>query len=108
MNIAGLSHRRVVWITLAIVASVTPSLRAQRNTPTSAPATRAYTVPPAPALSQQEEIKTFKLQPGYRVECIAAEPLVHDPIAMSIDPDGRLWVCEMRGFMPDLDQMNEM
>lgn len=52
-------------------------------------------------------MKTFKIAAGYRVELIAAEPLVHDPIAMSVDPDGRLWVCEMRDFMPDIDGKGE-
>jgi glucose/arabinose dehydrogenase/mono/diheme cytochrome c family protein len=64
---------------------------------------KAFTVPPAPALSPADEMKTFKIVPGYRVELIAAEPLVHDPIAMSFDPEGRIWVCEMRGFMPNVD-----
>jgi mono/diheme cytochrome c family protein len=64
-------------------------------------------VPPAPALSAQEELKTFKIAPGYRVELVAAEPLVHDPVAITFDPDGRLWVCEMRGFMPDVDGKGE-
>jgi hypothetical protein len=54
-------------------------------------------------LSPRDEMKTFKIAPGYRVELVAAEPLVHDPVAMTFDPDGRLWVCEMQGFMPNVD-----
>src|SRR5947208_2577470 len=61
----------------------------------------------SPALTPREEIKTFKLAPGYRVELVAGEPLVHDPVALTFDPDGRLWVCEMRGFMPDVDGKGE-
>ncbi len=34
---------------------------------------------------------------------IAAEPLVQDPVAISFDGDGRLWVVEMLGFMADID-----
>jgi glucose/arabinose dehydrogenase/mono/diheme cytochrome c family protein len=64
---------------------------------------REIHVPPSPALSAREEMKTFKLAKGYRVELVASEPLVRDPVAMTFDPDGRLWVCEMRGFMPDVD-----
>jgi mono/diheme cytochrome c family protein len=52
-------------------------------------------------------MKTFKIAPGYRVELVASEPLVHDPIALTFDPDGRIWVCEMRGFMPDVDAKGE-
>lgn len=64
---------------------------------------RAFVVPPAPALSPADEVKTFKIAPGYRVELVASEPLVHDPVAITFDPDGRIWVLEMRGFMPDVN-----
>ncbi len=64
---------------------------------------KGFQTPPAPALSARDEMETFKIKPGYRVQLVAAEPLVHDPVAMTFDPDGRIWVCEMRGFMPDVD-----
>lgn len=32
------------------------------------------------------------------MELIAAEPLVTDPVAMCFDPDGRLYVVEMRDY----------
>ena len=60
-------------------------------------------MPPAPALSARDEMATFKIKPGFRVELVAADPLVRDPVAMTFDPDGRIWVCEMRGYMPDVD-----
>jgi mono/diheme cytochrome c family protein/glucose/arabinose dehydrogenase len=59
------------------------------------------TLEKAPTLSAEEELKTFALPPGYRVELVAKEPLVIDPIAIDFDADGRLWVLEMPGFMPD-------
>src|SRR5207249_5604818 len=34
-------------------------------------------------LSPHDEIKSFKVAPGYRVELVAAEPLVHDPVALA-------------------------
>jgi glucose/arabinose dehydrogenase/mono/diheme cytochrome c family protein len=66
-----------------------------------------FDIPPAPALSARDEMKTFKIAPGYRVELVAGEPLVHDPVAMTFDPDGRIWVCEMPGFMPNIDGTGE-
>jgi mono/diheme cytochrome c family protein/glucose/arabinose dehydrogenase len=68
---------------------------------------RDMDVPQAPALSPGEALKSFKLQPGYEISIVAAEPLVVDPVAMAIDPDGRLWVVEMRGFMPNVDGTGE-
>ncbi|HEX9795061.1 MAG TPA: c-type cytochrome [Planctomycetota bacterium] len=64
-------------------------------------------VPPAPALSPDEECATFVVPEGFRVELVAAEPLVRDPVAMAWDGPGRLWVVEMRGFMPDADGRGE-
>src|SRR5258708_13997515 len=55
----------------------------------------------APALTAQEEQKTIVVPPGYHVELVASEPLVVDPIAIDFDADGRMWVLEMPGFMPD-------
>jgi mono/diheme cytochrome c family protein/glucose/arabinose dehydrogenase len=63
--------------------------------------------PPAPALSAADAAQTFKLPPGFRIELVASEPLVFDPVAMSIGPDGRLWVVEMRAYMPDVDGTGE-
>jgi mono/diheme cytochrome c family protein/glucose/arabinose dehydrogenase len=64
-------------------------------------------IPPSPALSAAEEAKTFQIAPGFKVELIASEPLVGDPVAAQFGPDGRLWVVEMRSYMPDLDGHDE-
>jgi putative membrane-bound dehydrogenase-like protein len=42
-----------------------------------------------------DAIKTFKIQAGYRIELVAAEPLVASPVDMAFDEEGRLWVVEM-------------
>lgn len=64
-------------------------------------------IPPAPALPPAEALKTLALPPGYRLEIVAADPLVQDPVAIAFGPDGRMWVVEMRGYMPDLDGNGE-
>jgi mono/diheme cytochrome c family protein/glucose/arabinose dehydrogenase len=56
----------------------------------------------APVLSPGESLDSLVVPPEFRVELVAAEPLVEDPVAIDIDADGRLWVVEMRGFMTDL------
>lgn len=55
----------------------------------------------SPALSAEESMKKFLMPPGYRVELVASEPLVQDPVVMDIDFDGRLYVVEMPGFGAD-------
>jgi glucose/arabinose dehydrogenase/mono/diheme cytochrome c family protein len=72
-----------------------------------APPPASMIIPPAPALSAAEALKTFKLPPGFRIEAVAADPLIGDPISIQFGPDGRMWVLEMRGFMPDADGNNE-
>lgn len=62
---------------------------------------------PSPAKSPAEELTTFQIEPGFKVQLVAAEPMVQEPVALSFDPDGRLWVVEMRGFMPDIDGKGE-
>ena len=67
----------------------------------------AFPVPPSPPLSPEEALKAFKVAPGFRVELVAAEPLVVAPVAFAWDAAGRLWVAEMRGYMPDVDARGE-
>ena len=55
----------------------------------------------SPTLTPDAELKTFHVPTGYRVELVASEPMVVDPIAVDYDLEGRLWVIEMLGFMPD-------
>ena len=43
----------------------------------------------------REALKTFKLQPGFRIELVAAEPLLRDPVAMDFDENGRMFVVEL-------------
>lgn len=64
-------------------------------------------IPPAPVLSPEEALNRFKVPEGFRVELVASEPLIEAPVLMQFDPDGRLWVLEMRGYMPNPDGKGE-
>jgi putative heme-binding domain-containing protein len=64
-------------------------------------------IPPAPALSPAEALKSFEIAPGFKLECVAHEPLVCDPVMFEFDPDGRMWVVEMRGWMLDVNGTGE-
>ena len=61
----------------------------------------------SPALSPDAELKTFVLPPGYRVELVASEPMVQEPVAIDWDADGRCGSIEMLGYMQDLPATNE-
>lgn len=66
-----------------------------------------WKIPPAPVVAPKDVLATFKTQPGYRLELIAHEPVIEDPVAISFDADGRLFVAEMRGYMPNPEGTGE-
>ncbi|MCY3928608.1 MAG: hypothetical protein OXG81_10045 [Acidobacteria bacterium] len=68
---------------------------------------RRLEVPEAPPLAPAEAMATLRVAPGFRIELVAAEPLVEDPVAMAWDERGLLYVVEMRGFMPNVDGIGE-
>lgn len=49
-------------------------------------------------LSPAAALADFALPPGYRIELVASEPQIVDPVAMAFDPQGRLWVVELRDY----------
>jgi putative membrane-bound dehydrogenase-like protein len=55
-------------------------------------------------LEPDEALESFEVHPGFRMELVAAEPLVRDPIAMAFDENGRLFVVEMRGYSERRDE----
>ena len=55
----------------------------------------------APVISPEESLQLFELDEGLTVDLIASEPQVEDPVAIDFDEQGRIWVVEMRGYMPD-------
>jgi mono/diheme cytochrome c family protein len=61
----------------------------------------------APFSSPAKSLKTFDLHPGFELELVAAEPLVQDPVAMAFDENTDCWVVEMRGYMPDINGLEE-
>ncbi|MEK7677997.1 MAG: PVC-type heme-binding CxxCH protein, partial [Verrucomicrobiota bacterium] len=48
-----------------------------------------------PALSPAEAQKKFTVPPGFEMRLFAAEPDVVNPVAMTWDERGRLWVVEL-------------
>ncbi len=49
----------------------------------------------------EDALATFELEPGFKIELVAAEPLISDPVDMEIDEYGRLFVVEMHGYPLD-------
>ena len=49
----------------------------------------------SPALAPEETRKLIQVPPGFEVRLFAAEPMVVNPVAMTWDERGRLWVVEL-------------
>nr|WKN36185.1 c-type cytochrome [Tunicatimonas sp. TK19036] len=52
-------------------------------------------------------MQTFQLEDGFRIELVASEPLIQDPVALDFDAQGRIWVVEMQSYMPDVTGQGE-
>src|SRR6266508_3238423 len=57
-------------------------------------------LPRFPPVAAGDALNTFQMRKGFRLELVAAEPLVTEPIALAFDEDGRLFVVEMSDFSP--------
>lgn len=90
---------RVVLVAVGLAVVGAAVLQAVQNRAWPPPVVKD--LPNAPVLSAEESMKTIAVPPGYRVELVAKEPVVMDPILMDFDADGRMFVLEMPGFALD-------
>src|SRR5665647_2593695 len=63
--------------------------------------------PTAAYLSLEESMKTMYLPKGYHLELVASEPMIKDPVAITWDGNGRMYVAEMLTYMKDADATGE-
>jgi putative membrane-bound dehydrogenase-like protein len=57
-----------------------------------------YDPAPTPHLAPDEAVKKFRVPEGFEVRLFAAEPDVVNPVAMTWDDRGRLWVVELLDY----------
>lgn len=112
------SSRRL--LSVVVMASACGWFAARAAEPIAAPTTASLTSPtqsPDDLLKQDfkanlprvaptepgDVMKDFTVAPGFKLEQVAAEPLVNSPVAMEWDENGRLFVCEMRGYSENRD-----
>lgn len=86
--------------------TILPLLLAVTATPAMAAEPESYKdrLPRISPKSPADALGTFSVHEGFRIEQVAAEPLVYDPVAVSFDEQGRLFVVEMRGYSEDADK----
>jgi len=54
--------------------------------------------PTEPPKSPEESAACFQIEPGYRIDLVAAEPLIKDPVAIDFDHMGRMFVVEYSDY----------
>lgn len=59
------------------------------------------TNPPVRPLSPQESMAKIQLPPHFHIELVASEPMVQEPVALTWDGNGRMYVAEMNTYMKD-------
>jgi len=94
-TIAPWNHPRLFALALGGLAALPAAAYEQIQPPSKV-------VLPA-ARSPAESLAAITVAPELRVELVAAEPLVMDPIDVAWGPDGRMWVVEMADYPNGLD-----
>ena len=74
------------------------------NTRASAAFDPAKELPRYPAVATKDALASWKVKPGFKIELVTHEPQVRDPIAISFDENGRMFVCEMIDYSEERDR----
>ena len=64
----------------------------------------AKDLPRYPAVEPKDAVATWKVKPGFKAQLVTNEPMVRDPIAISFDENGRMFVCEMIDYSEERDR----
>ncbi|MFK7730407.1 MAG: c-type cytochrome [Pseudomonadales bacterium] len=91
----------VFSLSAMLLAACTSRCSPVSEAPTWEQRYQSMDIPDATPLNADQALNAFRTAPGVKVELIASEPLIGDPVAMEWDEYGRLYVVEMRGFMRD-------
>lgn len=64
----------------------------------------AKDLPRYPAIEPKDAVATWKAKPGFKLQLVTHEPHVRDPIALSFDENGRMFVCEMIDYSEERER----
>lgn len=92
-----LSALLLLMVSLGAADSKPPATNAAVKPATPEPGSEVKLARVPPMTPEQSHAAT-EVQPGFRLDLVATEPQVIDPIAMSFDEAGRAYVIEMRDY----------
>ena len=64
--------------------------------------------PPSSTFSPQDSLSKIWVPDGFKLELVASEPMIEEPVCMAWGPNGELYVAEMRSYMQDIDMSGEL
>lgn len=92
------AFRRILFSAIAAVIALTTfavhSSVAQEKPEVAARIDFESELRPIPVLNPEEALAALKVDAGFRVELVAAEPFIRDPVAIDFDEGGRIFVVE--------------
>lgn len=88
---------------LAVSGTLALAQRGDKADHDMAPPPAHWKIPAAPVVSPADAAASMAVEKGFELELVAAEPMINDPVALAFDGNGRIWVAEMLGYMPDID-----
>jgi putative membrane-bound dehydrogenase-like protein len=86
-----MKHGSALFVVVALLGTFEYS-------PATAQDDLARELPRIRPLEPAAALASFRIHEGFRLEPVAVEPLVTDPVSVCYDADGRLYVAEMRGY----------
>lgn len=93
----GIDSRSRAGIACALIAACLCTAASAEEF-TSPNLTDAGTLKP---LGPEEGLKLIEVPKGFKIELVASEPMVQEPVCFTFDPDGALYVCEWLTYMQD-------
>ncbi len=93
------SKEVIVYLVLGVLVVganrlFTPVAQAQGQPSAVVPVPHGQDQPPNPPRSAAEAARAMTVPPGFTVEVVAAEPDIVNPVAMTFDERGRIWITE--------------
>ena len=64
--------------------------------------------PPSSTFSPEESLSKIWVPNGFKLQLVASEPMIEEPVCMAWGPNGELYVAEMRSYMQDIDMSGEL
>ena len=98
---------KTIFFSLLLLASTATAQQGDRAGEMQGALPSHLVLPPAQVLTPEQARAGLVVPDGYRVELVASEPLIGDPVIARFGADGRLWVVEMHGYMSDIDGGDE-